>query len=164
MITKSERCFGIALGVGMGLLALSMLYTWSRFGLLVFATETFGVLLVLPPVIGVWIGGILARRGYFRRMQWIHVAIFIILGWPATLFLVPNIRIVHARRVSRSLPVYPNARIVGRDFEPFDSDGKAANVGVAAQIAASSAAREDILNFYRAQLPEYSLNLSCEFP
>ena len=112
--TKPETFFGIVLGFGTAILCLSILYTFSRTALVWMTVFTIGGLLIVPLALGTMIGMGLAGRGYFRGVRWLHVALIIMLGWPTAIIIAPGIRILHARFLANSLPIYSNAEIARR--------------------------------------------------
>lgn len=148
-VSTQEKVFGVTLGLGAGLVVLSLMFTTHTLEMAFAVGGSFGLLLIAPLALGAWIGKRLADKGYFRRIRWQGIALVLLLGWPAAIIVPPVFRVLHAHQLEHGLPIYPNSQVTNRSFEPFDSDNGPASVSVELR---TSAARNDILGFYRTEL------------
>lgn len=149
VVSRREKFFGAAVGVSVGLFCIGLAITYSATLVFFLTVGTLGLALLAPPVLGGVVGFFLAWLGHFRRMNWLHVALVILIGWPSAAYLAPSIRIRHAHQLANSLPVFPQAETLDHTFEPFDSDAGPAFVGATYQTHAS---RDAVLDFYAVQL------------
>lgn len=149
-VSTRERVFGVVLGLGAGLLALSLMFTRHTLEMAFAAGGSLGLVLIAPLALGGWIGKLLADCRCFRRIGTQGgIAVVILLGWPAAIVLPPVLRVLHAHQLEHVLPIYPNAEVTNRGFEPFDGDNGPASVSVELRTPAT---RNDILGFYRTEL------------
>lgn len=148
-LTRAEKWFGLALGIGAGLLPLSLMYVLSRAMLVQITFISLGVVPLGSLGLGAWVGRCLATGGHFRGIGWRGTALVVLLGWPASTCLPPGIRVMHARRLAESLPIYPSAQVANRGFEPFDSENGPAFVSVEFRTTAAS---YDVVSFYRSEM------------
>jgi hypothetical protein len=148
-ISKPGLLFGLALGVAAGLFVAAFLFTMS---VAAFAFS-FGMELIVPLGLSLAVGWRLSRQGTFARIGWPHLALLVLLGWPAAVLLPPAVRILRVRSLSRTLPMYPGAQFVERNDSFFDSDSRPAYVDVRGQFPPSAPSADEIHHFYREQLP-----------
>jgi len=148
-VSKFASLFGLAVGIVAGLFVASFLFTLS---VVAFALS-FGMELIIPLAAGVTLGWLLSRRGTFARARWPHVALLVLLGWPAAVLLPPAVRILRVRSLSRALPMYPGAEFVQRNYSFFDSDSRPAYIDVSGQFPLAAVSADEIHRFYREQLP-----------
>jgi len=149
-----DRALGVILGLGLALLALSVLALFIRVWAIFLVMFTFGLIVVVPMYIGIKAGLKLVEVWKPRQLGWPKLLVTAILLWPTAVCLPFGFQLFRLSVITPlEIPVYPLAEHERTSVEW----GDAANHGDRVHLFfVTDSNSSDIVQFYRDQLLEMS--------
>jgi len=149
-----DRALGAILGLGLGLLALSVLALFMRGWVVILAMFSFGLIVVVPVYFGIAAGLMLVERWKPPELSWPKLLTVAVLLWPTALFLPFGVQYLRLGVIAQlEIPLYPLAKHERTSVEWGDGENHGDRVHL---YFVTDSSPTDIVHFYRDQLLERS--------
>lgn len=149
-IMERRTALGFVVGLAISLLIVSEQVVIARYPILYSIVFSFGLIIIIPIVVGVKIGILLVRKMVRRDFSWSVIALLALVLWPTTVAIPFGVQILSMRHTAQNaVPTYPGSHHVETTVKLGDgeNDGDRVSIRFVAESDLSS-----LLNFYRMEL------------
>ena len=149
-----DRALGAILGLGLALLALSVLALVMRGAAIYFVVITVGLIIIVPVFFGIIAGLKLVEVWTPPQLSWPMLLAVAVLLWPTALYLPFGIQFLRLSVITpRDIPVHPLAEHERTSVEWGDGVNHGDRVHL---FFVTDSSPSDIVQFYRERLLEMS--------